>query len=541
MARGDVLAPLRRVAKAKALRRVHLAFLSFSVSEHATWLAVLFYALQRGGPKEVGIVAVLQLLPGVLSTPFSSYAGDRFDPRSALAVGYAIQAIAMAGTAIAMWQDAWLPAYVLAATAATAIGFTRPVMGSLLPTVTHSPADLVAANVVAGLIEQVGVFFGPIAAGLLMAATSPATVFAAAAVLMTVGCVLTTTVPSDADDRPRTTLQVREAVRELFGGFRALRDTPIIRVFLVFLICAGLLKGIGDVVFVTFAEIRLDGTAGQSGLLAGAYGLGGLVGATSVTALIQGRRVDRQLTAVAAVLGAGLLGLAAASAALPAVIGFALLGGAESALALTSTVSIQRVSPTEVLARVFGIVEAIQMAFIAMGSLAITVLVSATSLGQAFVVLAVAIVSVVLVGVVVVRRQGSQIAPVDAAIVDRLLADPLFAPLPAPTVERLARALVRVRVAKGTEVIVAGDVGDRFYLVVSGELSVVREGKVVNTLGSASSFGELALLSDAPRAATVTATTDVVLDALDREPFLEAVTGHSRSLAAANRIVDSFR
>ncbi len=540
MARGDVIAPLRRVAKAPELRRVQLAFLSFSISEHATWLAMLFYALQRGGPREVGLVAALQLLPGVVSTPFSAYAGDRFDPRRALAAGYAVQSLAMAGTAVAMWQDAWLLAYLLGATASTAICFTRPVMGSLLPTLTHSPADLVAANVVAGLIEQIGVFFGPLSAGLVIAATSPSVVFAGAALLTALACTLSLAVHGDRVDRPREALRVQAVVGELLGGFRAIRRAPVIRVFMVFLICAGLVNGISDVAFVTFADVRLDGTAGQSGLLAGAYGLGGLVGAGSVTGLIHGRRVDRQLAWAAIVLAVALLGLAAAASTLPAVIAFILLGGAESALALTSRVSIQRVAPTDALARVFGIVEAVRTGCVALGSLTMAVLVSASSLGRAFVVLTVVLMAAALAGVSLVRRHGSQLTPVDSAAVDRVLADSLLAALPAPVIERLARNLRLVAIPKGTAVITEGAAGVRFYLVVAGELSVTRGGAVVNTLDHTSSFGELALLRDAPRAATVIATSDVRLYALDRAPFLEAVTGHSQTLAAANRVVDSF-
>ena len=540
MARGEVLAPIIRVAKARELRRVQLAFVAFSIAEHATWLAILFYALLRGGAKEVGLVAVLQLAPAVAATPFSSYAGDRFDPQKALAVGYAVQSVSMAGTAIAMWQGASLAAYLLAAVAATAVCFTRPVMGSLLPTLTHSPADLVAANVVAGIIEQLGVFIGPLLAGALMAATSPAAVFVGAAALTAIGCVLTATVRPEVNERPRTPLPLRAVVGELLGGFHALRRTPVIGVFLVLLACAGLIKGVADVIFITFADIRLDGTAGQAGILAGSYGLGGLIGAASVTSLIRGGRVDRQLAAIAVALGVGIFGLGAASAMLPAVVGFALLGGAESAMALTSTVSVQRVAPTDVLARVFGIVEAAQTAFIALGSIAITVLVTTTSLGHALVVLGVITVAVVVVAVARVRRQSDAIAPVDPELVDRLLADPLFDSLPAPTIERLARNMRPFAVPNGGAVVMEGSPGDRFYLVVSGQLSVTRAGQVITTLDHTNSFGELALLRDAPRAATVTATTDVEVYALEREPFLEAVTGHSRSLAAANRRIDSF-
>ncbi len=81
------VALLVRVGRTRELRRVMLAYAGFSISEYATWLAVLFFALERGGPSEVGLVAFLLLVPAVLVTPFASYAGDRFRPQRALAGG----------------------------------------------------------------------------------------------------------------------------------------------------------------------------------------------------------------------------------------------------------------------------------------------------------------------------------------------------------------------------------------------------------------------------------------------------------------------
>ncbi|MFZ4721135.1 MAG: cyclic nucleotide-binding domain-containing protein [Ilumatobacteraceae bacterium] len=108
-------------------------------------------------------------------------------------------------------------------------------------------------------------------------------------------------------------------------------------------------------------------------------------------------------------------------------------------------------------------------------------------------------------------------------------------------IERLARSVERTLVAPGAHVVVEGDPGDRFHLVVAGHLVVTRGDDTLNRLEPGRSFGELALLHDAPRAATVTAVDDVELLSLARDPFLEAVTGHSRSLAAATRAATAYR
>ena len=128
----------------------------------------------------------------------------------------------------------------------------------------------------------------------------------------------------------------------------------------------------------------------------------------------------------------------------------------------------------------------------------------------------------------------------DEAIVDRLIADPLFAPLPAPTIERLARTVEPVVVAAGAVAITEGAIGDRYYLLTDGLANVTIDGANRRQLAPGSSFGEIALLRDVPRTATVTAITDLRLLAVPRNAFLEAVTGHPRSRRAADATVDRF-
>jgi predicted MFS family arabinose efflux permease len=538
--RSAQLTVMVRVLRVRELRRVEAGYVAFSFSEHATWLAVLVYAMQRGGAREVGIVAVVQLLPGIVLAPFAAYGGDRFPPHRALAVGYAAQSASMMATAIAMAAGAPMAAYVAAACAATCITFTRPVMSALLPTITHAPSDLVAANVVTGFIEQIGVFAGPLLAGVLMAVSTPALVFAVAGASTAIGCVMVLGLDRTVEALPRLEVGAATVVSQVFAGFATLRREGRLRVLIGLGAGAAFVKGIGDVIFVTFADGRLDGGGGQSGLLAGAYGLGALVGAVAVTRLIHSGAVTKQFLVSGLLAAAPLLALGAIGRLGPALVAFAVLGAGETLLQLTSWITVQRQSPPHVLARVFGILEGLQMAAIALGSLAVTVLVTWTSFGVGLALLAGVVLLMVVGGVHRLRRHGDDLPVVDDALVQRLLADPVFAPLPAPTVERVARSVEQVSFDAGDTMVAEGATGDRYYIVLDGAASVSVGGRTVRELGPSSSFGEIALLRDVPRTAAVTATTPVQLLGVPREAFLEAVTGHPRSLGAASEVVDRY-
>jgi hypothetical protein len=138
----------------------------------------------------------------------------------------------------------------------------------------------------------------------------------------------------------------------------------------------------------------------------------------------------------------------------------------------------------------------------------------------------------------VARIDAAAPAP-DAADLRVLASVPIFAPLPGTSLEHLASRLVPLRLESGSVIVREGDKGDRFYIVADGEIEVSQDREVVSTLGAGDHFGEIALLRDVPRTATVTARTPVVLYALDRDDFLAAVTGHQPSSEAAESVISA--
>jgi CRP-like cAMP-binding protein len=113
---------------------------------------------------------------------------------------------------------------------------------------------------------------------------------------------------------------------------------------------------------------------------------------------------------------------------------------------------------------------------------------------------------------------------------------PLFRPLPAPELESVARSMEPLEVAAGKVMIREGDPGDAFYLVADGQVTVSTAAGFTAVHGRGDGFGEIALLNDTPRTATVTAATEASLYRLAREDFLQAVTGVADVHRAARRL-----
>jgi hypothetical protein len=266
-----------------------------------------------------------------------------------------------------------------------------------------------------------------------------------------------------------------------------------------------------------------------------AIGVGGLVGAIAAMTL-EGRPLAVPFGGALVFWGVPLMLIAPRPMIVAAVILLAVVGAANSVEDVAVFTLLQRIIPDELLTRVLGVLWAVAMGAVALGSIVAPAIVAWLGPRTAFVVVGGVLPLLVLVTyrrLVSIDREAVP-AP-ELALIDKV---PMFAPLSVAGKERIASRLSPRPVLAGEVVISAGDEGDHFYIVGDGELDIDAGGRHA-TAHSADYFGEIALLRDVPRTATVTATTDSHLFGLEREDFLAAVTGHSVAHAAGHEVAES--
>jgi MFS family permease len=522
------------VSGRRDLRRLLLAFVGFNVAEWSTWIAMLVFAYRVGGVTATGLVAAIQLFPAAAAAPFAGALGDRVRRERALLGGYLAQAGCMGATGAAMLAAAPTPlVFALAAAAATSIVVTRPVQGALLPSLAHSPEELTAANASASIIEGVSTFLGPVLAGLVIGAWDPGWVFVGAAVWLLVSALPVALIRSHG---VVVEPSGRGILRDAAVGFASIARRPAPRL----LLGLGAVQTVGwgalDVLTVVLSLGVL--AMGQSGVgyLTAAVGIGGLAGGVATLAL-----VGRGRLAPAIVLGIGLWGIPLALTAFvsaPVLAGLllAFVGLGRSLLDVSSRTQLQRLVPDELLSRILGVQEAARMGGLAIGCLVAPALVSGIGSRGALVVVGAAL---PVLGALswrgLTRADAEARVPVREIALLRGL--PMFAPLSLVGIERLAANLTSLDVPAGGALIRQGDPGDRFFVVQEGTLAVTVDGRPVSTLGAGDGVGEIALLRDEPRMATVTAVTPAHVFALERDVFLEVVTGHPASAAASDEMI----
>ncbi|MCE3265631.1 MAG: transporter [Solirubrobacterales bacterium] len=522
------------------LARLVLAWGAFTFAGWAFAIALSVYAFHHGEIWAVGIAAAARQLAGGLASPFSGLMGDRFSRRLVLVGSALLGAIILGICAYAV--DAHWPSeiiYALGALSTVAVSPYVPAEGALLPQVARTPQELSAANVAHNEASNLGFLTASLAIGVLMSAVSLGSAFIAAAAAGSLASLLLFTLRKDAPPRYEPDQTASGMLRELALGFKAVHSDRKLRLLDNVMSVNDFIEGVANVMVVIIALDLLGRGEGTVGYLHASWAIGALI-AGGVLAVLARRG---NLTAAIAT-GCLITGTAFALPGLwpsiaVAYISFMLVGYGYASVKVTGRTLMQRLGDPETLARAIAFLETNRLIAMALGSLAAPALVELIGIRPALFFFGGLVATVALV-----RWRALRVFEIGAPVSERhyelLRGTSIFAPLPVETLEGVTHALVEVEADAGQEVTTQGDRGDRFYVIEDGEVEVFENGLFKRRQGEGQCFGEIALIRDVRRTATVRATRTTRLVALSRHRFIEAVAGHRRSSHAAATVASGW-
>jgi hypothetical protein len=529
------LAAFRTLSANGRLVRVLTGYALFTLNELAVWIAMLVYAYSRGGATLAGLIAVAQLVPAAVLAPIAAAASDRRSPVLLLTAGYLVQAAAMGATAAAIAARMPVAAYGAAVIAATAVATTRPAQASVIPAVSVTADQLTAANVVTGWLEAVGLAVAGSFVGLLIWLGGLASVFAVCAGLGAAGALLVARLRVPAMSVAADS--AAEGESSLRDSLRLIITRPALRLMMTLLTGAAALVGALDLLIVIVAINVLGRTQAWVGYLNTGYGAGAVLAAT-ISAVLVGRRLGKPILGSALALSAAMAVLAVNAGLAGTIVLLAAIGATSQLLDIATKTLLQRSVPPHLISRIFGIQEGLYMAGLALGCLLVPLLVHLGGSKLALIGTAALLPLAALACGRSLFRIDAE-APVPVVEIALLRSLPLFAELPVPAIEGLAAALTPLEVAAGAVLIQQGDEGDAYYAIAAGEFDVIQDGQFLRSCGRGDGVGEIALLHDVPRSASIIARTSATVYELKREPFLTAVLGHAPTHLQASRIAET--
>lgn len=533
----DATPRLRSVFATPPLRRLLLAAATARVVEVAMLVALSVHLFERGGAGAVALYGTVQFGAAAIgTTPMTAAAGRA---RGGRGIAACLAVVALGSVALAVLVAATGPVPLLlaaAAVTAVALGAVRPTVTSVVPDHLRDAAALVATNTAAATVDATSIVVGPFLAGALLAGVGDAAVLWVTASLSAVaaGTLLRLDGSATEHEPPPGVLA------GIGGGVRALLGVRELRLAATTLWAQTLVRGALNVTVVGLAIDRLGLGEQGVGLLLGAPGIGGLLGLPLAT-----RTIGRGRGGGATAAGLALWGLPLVVAGLvggtPVVLTmFAIVGVGNLLIDVGTDTLFQRFAPPGTAAGVIGLTDAGISASVAVGSALAGVLVGVIGDGPTLAVFGLLLPLLACVLWPALRRLDDRLGGRDADVA-LLQLNGIFSPLVLSAVDRVAQRATTVTHRPGEVVFREGEVGDRVYVVEEGRVEVRRDGEPVATLGPGECFGEVALLDDRPRNATVLALGDLRTRSLARDDFLQVVRSDGGSREAAEQMAAGRR
>ena len=527
----------RALAAAPDLRRLMLANLGSIMGKYAWWVALAVWAFGKGGPALVGALGFARVAPAIVSSLFIGRVLARRGIRRTLVETDLIRAVLLGLVGVCVLVDA-APVFVilLIAVAGAASAFFYPSQQALLPAVAETPDQVTAANVATSLIEGVGMFLGPALGAVLLVATSPEVVVLAAAGALVASAALIARIEADEPERDEVQGGL---MAEAASGFRVIGADRGLSALVALITAQCVLSGALLVLIVVIALDLLAQGQAWVGILDAAVGVGGVLGGAVAATLVGRERLAGPFAGSMLLWGGPFVLVAFVAEPAVALVAMVLVGVGNAVGDVSFMTLMHRAVPEEKLGRAFGAMESLVTGGMAARRPA---RVRARERDQ--------------------RGDGADrdraaparahrcccgrgwqrldAAAMPAPALEALRRIPMLAILPPPAIEALARSAERVRLPVRSTVFRQGDTGDRYYVIEEGSVQVTIDGRPVRVQGAVSGFGEIALLHEVPRTATVTTLEPLTAWTLDRADFLAAVSGNPGAQAEASRRTGSL-
>lgn len=370
------------------------------------------------------------------------------------------------------------------------------------------------ANSAYSTVEAGGTVLGPLLCALLLATLNPESTFLALAALFAAGAVVSALIRSHYQPARVQPAARPKLLLEPLRGFAVLLAPGGIRVAFALFTLQTILRGFLNVFIVVLALTSFDGGEGQASNLFAAVGVGGLLGAAVTLGVGAGEKTARWFTVGIILWGLPVLVIGIWPEPAAAWLAMAVLGFGNAIEDVYGFSLLNRLVPDHLAGRAFGAFHSSAEAAIAAGSLLAPLLIAGVGLSWAMAI------------------TGS------ALVAAAVLLWPALRKIDAQLTSRLVRSTEELLLRDGEAAVRQGEVGDRFYVIARGCLSVDQNGVERRRLGPGEAFGEIALLQTVPRTASVTSVGASRLLGIDGHSFVAAVTGHRGAEQAARRTVE---
>ncbi len=432
---------------------------------------------------------------------------------------------------VAALQGPVVLAIVLAALTSVTTSSYDPAARATTPIIVGEE-HLAAANSAQSVVENLSIIVGPAIAGLLLLFSPPAVVFGVNAATFGFSALVVSRMRTRSHPTDITEGGTAGPLKQMGVGIRAFVSSPSVTLLAGFSILASFVYGTDTVLFVVISKNQLGTGSSGYGYLLAALGVGGILIAGFMNRVASAGRLGRIIVIGMAVYCLPTSLLTIVHSPWIAFVLEVVRGAGTIVVDVLAITALQRLVKPEVVARVFGVFFALVLSAISLGALLMPILLGSvgfttTLLIMGFAVPALCIAAYPWIRVLDLRalRELSAIEP-RIAVLQSL---DIFAGATRAALERIARAAVEEKVDAGTVLIREGADADDFFVLTDGQVEILAAGeagveKSLGVLGPPNYFGEIGLLEQRPRTATVKTVAPCSIYRINGADFVNAMT-----------------